>query len=404
MSEIRGIAILGSTGSVGRNTLDVVRHLGAGYKIVALAAGRNAALLLEQIREFRPTLASLEEPEAAQELRQEATRLGTRLVTGRGSAMQVATCEGADLVMSAIVGAAGLRPTYAAVAAGRHVALANKEVLVVGGAAINAAARRSGAELLPVDSEHNALHQCLRAGRRDEVKRLFLTASGGPFWEREAATFAAITVEEALAHPVWDMGPKISIDSATMMNKGLEVIEAHWLFDMDPDHLSVLVHPGSVVHSLVEFVDGSLVAQMGSADMRHPIQYALTWPDRCPGQSRHLDLTALPPLRFYQPDPVRFPCLGLAYEALKAGPLVPAILNGANEAAVAEFLAGRMGFMDIPQCLTRVLERAMTDESRLGAHGEPGVDDCLEADRWGREAALAAHETLCLPGEGETTR
>lgn len=403
MSEVRGIAILGSTGSVGRNTLDVVRHLGAGYKIVALAAGGNAALLREQIREFRPALASLSDPVAAQNLRAEAERLGTRLVSGSEASTEVATAKGADFVMSAIVGAAGLRPTYAAVAAGRDVGLANKEVLVVGGAAVHAAARRSGAELLPVDSEHNALHQCLRAGRRDEVKRLLLTASGGPFWDRELATFAAITVDEALAHPVWDMGPKISIDSATMMNKGLEVIEARWLFDMDPAHLSVLVHPGSVVHSLVEYVDGSVVAQMGSADMRHPIQYALTWPDRCPGQSRPLDLTALPPLCFYPPDPVRFPCLGLAYEALKAGPLVPAILNGANEAAVAEFLAGRMGFMDIPRCLTMVLQRAVADPARVGT-GEPGVDDCLEADRWGREAALAAHETLSLARQGETTR
>jgi 1-deoxy-D-xylulose-5-phosphate reductoisomerase len=387
MSAAHGITVLGSTGSVGRSTLDVLRHLGPAYRAVALAAGRDGAALLEQIREHRPALAALADPAAAAAIREAAAAVGTEVRGGPEAVEQVALCPEATTVVSAIVGSAGLRPTHAAVAAGRRVALANKEVLVVGGAAVTAAARRSGAELLPVDSEHNALHQCLRAGRPEEIRRLVLTASGGPFWDRPDLDFESITVAEALAHPVWDMGPKITIDSATMMNKGLEVIEAHYMFGIEPERIDIAVHPGSVVHSLVEWVDGSLVAQMGTADMRHPIQYALTWPERMPAPSQRLDLHSLPPLRFHRPDPKRFPCPGLAYRALRLGGLAAAALNGANEAVVAEFLAERLPFSGIPARLRQVLDRW---EAGAGpaASADPDLDDCLAADLWGREVAL----------------
>ena len=404
MTTSRGIAILGSTGSVGRNTLDVARHLGTGVRVEALAAGVSAEGLMEQIKEFRPRLASLHDEAAAASIRQPAAALGTEVLGGPSAAERVATCPGVDMVMSAIVGSAGLRPTYAAVKAGHDVALANKEVMVVGGAAVQAAARRHGGELLPVDSEHNALHQCLRSGRHGEVQRLILTASGGPFWTRDRATFDAISIEEALAHPVWDMGPKISIDSATMMNKGLEVIEAHWLFDFPSENIDIVVHPGSVVHSFVEYVDGSVLAQMGPADMRHPIQYALTWPERLPGRTERLDLTSLPPLRFHTPDPSRFPCAGLAYRALELGSLAPAVLNGANEVVVEEFLAGRIGFMDIARCLASTLDRVAAGDGPGSKAGAPDVDDCLAADRWGREAALLATRLPVSEKKEERTR
>jgi 1-deoxy-D-xylulose-5-phosphate reductoisomerase len=388
MRESRRIAILGCTGSVGRNTLAVVRHLGESHRVVALAAGRNAGLLMEQIREFRPALAALDDPGAAAEIRETAGRLGTRVLCGVDGATAVASRSDAELVVSAIVGSAGLVPTHAAVAAGRTVALANKEVLVVGGAAVRAAARASGAELLPVDSEHNALHQCLRAGRRDEVKRLVLTASGGPFWDRDGSTFDAITVKEALAHPVWNMGPKITVDSATLMNKGLEVIEARWLFDLPPSRVEIVVHPGSVVHSLVEFTDGSVLAQLGVADMRQPIQYALTWPERRPTPVPRLDLTALPPLRFYRPDPDRFPCPSLAYRALTLGAVAPAALNGANEALVKAFLDGEIRFTDIPRRLSRVLDEVAAGQAPGTGSETPTLETCLAADRWARGRAL----------------
>jgi 1-deoxy-D-xylulose-5-phosphate reductoisomerase len=276
--------------------------------------------------------------------------------------------------------------------------------MVVGGAAVQAAAHRNGVELLPVDSEHNALHQCLRSGKKTEVKRLILTASGGPFWGRDASDFRDISIQQALAHPVWDMGPKISIDSATMMNKGLEVIEAHWLFDMPIENIDIVVHPGSVVHSFVEYVDGSLIAQLGPADMRHPIQYALTWPERLPGRPERLDLTSLPALEFHAPDPKRFPCPGLAYRALKMGPLAPAVLNGANEVAVEEFLAGKIGFMDIARCLAATLDRVAAGEGPASTSGGPDVEDCLAADQWGRDAALhATLATASLTNEERTT-
>ena len=389
MRQARGLAILGSTGSVGRNTLEVVRLLGSTHRVVALAAGRNGELLLEQIREFRPVLASLADPEEAGWLRQAAAELGTEVVHGQEGSTAVATCAGVDLVVSAIVGAAGLIPTHAAAASGRSVALANKEVLVVGGEAVRAAAQASGAALLPVDSEHSALHQCLRAGSPGEVKRLILTASGGPFWRRQAETFHTITPEEAVAHPVWNMGRKISVDSATLMNKGLEVIEARWLFDIGPERIDIVVHPDSVVHSLVEFTDGSVLAQMGVADMRHPIQYALTWPARTASALPPLDLTALPPLRFLPPDGEKFPCTALAYRALRAGGCAPAALNGANEALVEAFLGGEIRFTDIPLRIAAVLDDLDSGAGPVDGSRSAGLADCIAVDRWARQAALA---------------
>ncbi|MFQ5719901.1 MAG: 1-deoxy-D-xylulose-5-phosphate reductoisomerase [Acidobacteriota bacterium] len=389
MTAQKGISILGSTGSVGRNTLDVVRRLSDSHRVLGLAAGRNREEMLSQIREFRPEIACLDAPEAAAAIRDEASRVGTQVVTGIEGTTAVATHPGVSLVVSAIVGSAGLIPTHAAVREGRDVALANKEVLVVGGAAIRAAMRTSGANLLPVDSEHNALHQCLRAGQAGEVRRLILTASGGPFWERDAATFASITPAEAVNHPVWNMGQKISVDSATLMNKGLEVIEARWLFDIPPERIDIVIHRRSVVHSMVEFVDGSVVAQMGSADMRHPIQYALTWPRRRTTSLPPVDLTRLPPLGFEPPAFDRFPCTAHAYRALALGGCAPAALNGANEALVAAFLAGRLPFTEIPRRIGRVLDDVEHGLSPISTDPDPDLGDCLAADRWGRTAVFA---------------
>src|SRR5918998_833306 len=311
----QGIAILGSTGSIGCNPLRVVETLDAGrrFRVVALAAGRNVSRLAEQIERHRPELVAVESDARAEELRAELARRDVpppaRVLSGEAGLVEVATHAGASTVVSATVGAVGLVPTLRALEAGKRVALANKETLVMAGELMTRAARASGAELLPVDSEHNALHQCLRGERREEVRRLVLTASGGPFRTKPAAEMEAATVEEAMRHPTWNMGEKITIDSATLMNKGLEVIEAHWLFGFGPDEIDILVHPESVVHSLVEMIDGSVIAQLGVTDMRHVIQYALTYPERHATTLPPLDLTKLGALHFEARDPRRFPCV-----------------------------------------------------------------------------------------------
>ncbi|MFQ5768633.1 MAG: 1-deoxy-D-xylulose-5-phosphate reductoisomerase, partial [Acidobacteriota bacterium] len=289
-----------------------------------------------------------------------------------------------ELVVSAIVGVAGLVPTHAAVAAGRTLALANKEVMVVAGRAILRAAHLSGAKLLPVDSEHCALHQCLRAGALKEVSRLILTASGGPCWERDPSGLESVTVTEALNHPVWDMGPKITVDSATLMNKGLEVIEARWLFEMDPSRIEILIHREGIVHSLVEFVDGSIMAQMGKPDMRHPIQYALTWPERQERPAASLDLADQPALTFQRPDHERFPCPGLAYRALALGGTATAALNGANEVLVQAFLEESMRFSGISLGLRKVLDHVARGEAPGAKESEPDLATCQESDAWAR--------------------
>jgi 1-deoxy-D-xylulose-5-phosphate reductoisomerase len=384
--SVKGVAILGSTGSIGCNTLRVVEALGGCFRVVALGAGRNMAKLAEQAARFGPELVSVETEECAEKLVGELRRLGVsvpRVRVGEAGLIEVATHTRADCVVSATVGAVGFVPTLRALEAGKRVALANKETLVMAGELMRRAALMSGAELLPVDSEHNALHQCLRGERLSEVRRLVLTASGGPFRTKSPEAMAAATVAEAMCHPTWRMGPKITIDSATLMNKGLEVIEAHWLFGFDADAISILVHPESVVHSMIELVDGSVIAQLGVTDMRHAIQYALTYPDRYPSELPPLDLARLGSLRFEPPDMERFPCVALAYRALRAGGTLPAAMSAANEVAVQAFIDGRLRLTDIP----RVIERVMD------GHETRPVSDLsvvVETDRAARAAAAAA--------------
>ena len=376
---MKRLALLGSTGSIGRSTLQVVESLPEAFRIVALGAGRNLDLLEGQVDRYRPELVAVADETAAAEFRR---RIGSRtpVAFGTGGLMEVARHPGVDLVVCGLVGALGLRPTWAAVDAGRHVALANKEALVVGGAHLTARARETGALILPVDSEHNALHQCLRGEKIEEVRRLWLTASGGAFRSRPPETLSEATPEEALEHPTWSMGRKITVDSATLMNKGLEVIEAHWLFGLESEKIRVVIHRKSVVHSMVEFVDGSFKAQLGVTDMRHPIQYALTWPERWSSDLPPFDLVGTGPLEFEHPDPERFPCLGLAYQALESGGSAPAVLNAANEVAVEAFLERKARFLDIPALIRACLERH-------GADPAASLDDVLAADARARQSA-----------------
>jgi 1-deoxy-D-xylulose-5-phosphate reductoisomerase len=359
--DTQGIAILGSTGSIGCNALSVVESFAdERFRVVALAAGRNVERLAAQVERHAPELVAVEDEAAAESLKVELGRRGLkvpRLLTGEAGLVEVATHGAARTIVSATVGAVGFVPTLRALEAGKRVALANKETLVIAGELMTRAAAKSGAELLPVDSEHNALHQCLRGERREEVRRLILTASGGPFREKSLGAMAGATVEEAMRHPTWRMGAKITIDCATMMNKGLEVIEAHWLFGFGADEIDIVVHPESVVHSMIELVDGSVIAQMGVTDMRHAIQYALTYPERhaCATLSP-LDLTKLSALHFEEPDTERFPCVLLAYRALREGGTLPAALNAANEEAVKAFLAGSLRLTDIPTIIERVMD------------------------------------------------
>ncbi|CAN5469512.1 1-deoxy-D-xylulose-5-phosphate reductoisomerase [soil metagenome] len=354
---MRSVSILGSTGSIGCNTLKVIEHLG-DIRVVAMAAGRNMHKFAIQIAEVRPELVSCEDQPCAETLERELHALGAktpRIELNSQGLVAVATHPEADTVVSATVGAVGFVPTLRAIEAGKRIALANKETLVMAGELMTAAAAKSGAEILPVDSEHNAIHQCLRGESRGEVKRLILTASGGPFRNKTKAEIENATREEALNHPNWKMGEKITIDSATLMNKGLEVIEARWLFGFNADQISVIVHPQSVVHSMVEMVDGSIIAQMGVTDMRHAIQYALTYPKRKENCTPPLDLAAMRRLDFDEPDLERFPCLALAYKALRTGGTMPAVLNAANEVAVQAFLDGKIKLSDIAEVNASVM-------------------------------------------------
>ncbi len=379
---MRSVSILGSTGSIGCSTLKVIEHLG-DIRVVAMAAGRNMSKFAEQIGKFRPELVSCDDHTCAEDLERALHPLGItppKIELNTDGMIAVATHPQAETVVSATVGAVGFLPTLRAIEAGKRVALANKETLVMAGELMTKAARASGAEILPVDSEHNAIHQCLRGEKRTEVKRLILTASGGPFRTWTKQQIAAATREEALAHPNWDMGDKITVDSATLMNKGLEVIEAKWLFGFEADHISVVVHPQSVIHSMIEMIDGSVIAQMGVTDMRHPIQYALTYPERRSGCLPPLDIAGLSRLEFEEPDLERFPCLALAYTALRTGGTIPAVLNAANEIAVAAFLDGRCGLPDI----ARTNGKVMSEHSALAADS---IDAILAADVWARGAA-----------------
>jgi 1-deoxy-D-xylulose-5-phosphate reductoisomerase len=356
----KGIAILGSTGSIGCNTLRVIESLGSEhFRVVALGAGHNVQTLADQIAHHLPELVSVETEDAAHDLRARLFERDIdlpRIIVGEPGLIEVATHPQADCVVSATVGAVGFVPTLSALEAGKRVALANKETLVMAGELMTRAARTSGAELLPVDSEHNALHQCLRGEKRSEVRRIILTASGGPFRTKTKTEMQESTVSEALRHPTWNMGAKITIDSATLMNKGLEVVEAHWLFGFAPDQIGILVHPESVVHSMIELVDGSVIAQMGITDMRHAIQYALTYPERHPCELPPLDLTALSTLHFEDPDLDRFPCIALAYRALREGGTLPAAMNAANEEAVQAFIDERIRLTDIPLVIEVVMD------------------------------------------------
>jgi 1-deoxy-D-xylulose-5-phosphate reductoisomerase len=377
----KNVVLLGSTGSIGTSALDVIRHDG-GRRLAALglAAHTRAARLVEQAVEHRPRVAILTAPEAAFSP-SELARLADSDVEplcGPEAVDRLVRDERTDIVLSAVVGAAGLRATWAALEAGKPVALANKETLVVGGPLVMACARRHGVELLPVDSEHSAIAQAMRAGRRDEIRRVILTSSGGPFRGKTARELADVTPEQALAHPTWKMGPKITIDSATLMNKALEVIEARWLFDLEPDQIEVVVHPESVVHSMVEFVDGSVIAQLSPPDMRLPIQYALHYPDRRPGPSPLLDLSRSHALHFDPPDRNTFPCLDLGYEVMRRGGTAGAALNAANEAAVARFLDRQIRFLDIPRACRDALDHHPFDP-------DPTLDALWSVDAWARQ-------------------
>ena len=377
---MRHIAVIGSTGSIGQNTLRVVENLSDRFKIFALAANSSAELLAEQTAAFRPAVVALSNAARVEEFRKRCGELGIgipEIVTGQAGLRDIVSASRVDIVVSAAVGAAGIHPTYGAVAAGKIVALANKEAMVIAGELLQKTAARTGARIIPVDSEHSAVDQCLRSGQRAEVRRLILTASGGPFRDTPAETLVSVTPEQALKHPTWQMGKRITIDSATLMNKGLEVIEARWLFDIPAQKIDIMVHPQSVMHSMVEFVDGSVVGQLGTADMRQPIQYALTYPERLTSSLPPLDWTSVSRLDFMPPDRKKFPCIDLAYKAIEMGGTAPAVLNAADEIAVQAFLDRKIPFSGIPKLVAAALD----------AHnGKPA--DCLEsitdADSWAR--------------------
>ena len=374
----RTLSILGSSGSIGRQTLKVAEA--CGHRVAAITVNRSVELAEAQVRKFRPGLVVAVDEAAAAELQVRLADTDAKVLSGQEGLLEAASLPEADTVVTAIVGVAGLRPTLAAINCGKRIALANKETLVCAGELVMARAEEKGAEIVPVDSEHSAIFQCLQGCKnRGEIRRLIITASGGPFYGKNCEELSLVTKEQALKHPNWAMGAKISIDSATLMNKGLEFIEAIRLYAMPPEKIQIVVHRESIVHSLVEFEDGAIMAQLGSADMCLPIQYALTWPERTPGPAKPLDLLSCPPLTFQTPDPDTFRCLGLALECAERGGTATSILNGANEAAVALFLADRINFLDIP----RLVESAL---GRVPVVDTPGLDDVFEADRAAREA------------------
>ncbi len=376
---MKKIAILGSTGSIGTQTLDVVEKNPETLQVVALAAHNNVDLLEKQIRKFHPLMASLSDPVGAEELRKRIQDK-TEIVSGPEGAIFCATCPEADTVVGAMVGYAGLKPTLSAIAAGKHIALANKESLVAAGELVVQAIKKHGVQLTPVDSEHSAIFQCLQGNAHKSVKQILLTASGGPFFGMQREELAQVTVERCLQHPTWHMGAKVTLDSSTLANKGLEVIEAHWLFDVPYEKIKPIIHPQSIVHSLVEYTDGAIIAQMGVPDMRLPIQYALSYPKRFNTAFDQLNLVKAGPLTFFEPDTHTFPALALAIQAGKAGGILPCAFNAANEEADAAFFAGKISYLEMADVLARVLDK--TSYQRADSY-----ETIVEADRKARELA-----------------
>jgi 1-deoxy-D-xylulose-5-phosphate reductoisomerase len=382
---MKNVVVLGSTGSIGRNALEVLSHFPEQFSLWGISTNVNVNLLEEQIGIFKPRMAAVTDENSFQSF---PRNFDTEILSGPVGLKRLCTHPEVDLVINALVGSVGLIPSLDALEAGKTLATANKESLVMAGGLLIQKAKEKGTEIIPIDSEHSAIKQCLKSGGKNEVKRIILTASGGPFREKNERELSRITVEEALSHPTWEMGKKITVDSASLMNKGLEVIEAHWLFDVPPDRIKVVIHPQSIVHSMVEFVDGSVIAQMSVPDMKLPLQYALFYPQRVYSPNTSLDLTQTGPLTFFEPDFDKFPCLKLAYQALEMGGTAPAVLNSANEVAVNAFLFRQIKFTDIYTLLQRVLY-----QHRVKPH--PNLDDILNADQWGRQKA----EELCIDME-----
>jgi len=387
----KNIAILGSTGSIGTNTLEVIDSLGSGYDVVALTAHRNVKLLAEQVRKYKPAVVGITDADCYSDLRAQIGPMDIEILVGADCLTHIARLDDVDLVMMAVVGAAGLEAVLAAAEEAKTLAIANKEPLVIAGELLTTTARRTGATILPVDSEHSAIFQSMKCGTAQEVSRIILTSSGGPFRTATAQQMRNATIEDALSHPTWTMGPKITIDSATMMNKALEVIEARWLFDIPVDKIDVLVHPESVVHSLVEFVDGTIIAQLGKADMRLPIQYALTYPRRLKGPGQCLRLEQLGKLTFQKPNLNTFRALSLGYEVARMGRAAPVVFNAANESAVENFLAGNIKFGMIVELIEHCLDKYKVSPPAAARLNEPEarkrpltLPELLEIDRWAR--------------------
>jgi len=378
---VKGLSVLGSTGSIGCQTLQVVDNLFDEYRVAALVAHRNVDLLAKQAKKYRPDLIAVADDACYLRLKEALPEFAGKILSGEEGLLAAATIASADMVVAAISGVAGLMPVLSAMDAGKDIALANKEVLVAAGHIVMHKKSELGVKILPVDSEHSAIFQCLAADEKSSVENLLLTASGGPFWQEPIEKMAGITVKEALRHPTWNMGAKITIDSATLMNKGLEIIEAHWLFDMPYEKIEVVIHPQSIIHSMVQFVDGATLAHMGYPDMKVPIQFALTWPKRKASGLQKLDFAGLKELTFSKPDEQKFPALRLAKEAGKAGGTMPTVLNGANEILVHRFLRGEIGFLDIPKGVERVLQAHVSTQN-------PNLSEILLADAWAREMAL----------------
>ncbi|MEH1921647.1 1-deoxy-D-xylulose-5-phosphate reductoisomerase [Nostoc sp.] len=388
---MKAITLVGSTGSIGTQTLDIVTQYPDQFQIVGLAAGRNVEMLAAQIRQFRPKIAAISSEEQLPALKEAIIDLDPQpiLLAGDAGVIEVARYGDAQTVVTGIVGCAGLLPTIAAIEAGKDIALANKETLIAGAPVVLPLVEKHGVKLLPADSEHSAIFQCLQGVPKDGLRKILLTASGGAFRDWDVEKLADVTVADALKHPNWSMGRKITVDSATLMNKGLEVIEAHFLFGLDYDNIEIVIHPQSIIHSLIELQDTSVLAQLGWPDMRLPLLYALSWPDRIYTNWERLDLVKAGNLTFREPDHQKYPCMRLAYAVGKAGGSMPAVLNAANEQAVALFLDEKIRFLDIPRCIEWVCDRHQNDNRT-----NPSLDDILAADKWARQEVLIATEKL----------